>query len=154
MKKRLYRSALTALVVSFLLVGFKAKNAVPGNGNPCDSEAFLNKCAPSLEDFVFITTFKVYSEKQGDKTNYSYVLSRGTNYKIVICDQNEEGNRMIVNFYDRSKKLIASNYLKSSKKFFPSINFPCQVTGVYYVEVYFEGEKKGCGLNILGFKKG
>jgi hypothetical protein len=121
---------------------------------PCNSDALLSKFAPALEDFVFITTFKIHSEKEGDKTNYSYVLSRGTNYKIVICDENVVGNKMIVNFLDRNKKLVATNYLKSSKKFFPSIGFNCQVTGVYYVEAYFEGEKKGCGLNILGFKKG
>ncbi len=135
------------LATFFLLMSFKLSP-------PCDTEKLLTKFAPSLEDFVFITTFKVYSEKEGDKTNYSYVLSRGTNYKIVVCDENEAGNHMIVNFFDRNKKLIASNYLKSSKKFFPSINFACQVTGVYYMEAFFEGEKKGCGINILGFKKG
>lgn len=138
--------AALAVFGSLFLVGFKTPTG-------CDPDALLTKCAPSLEDFVFITTFKINSEKQGDKTNYSYVLSRGTNYKIVVCEQNPDGNRMIVNFYDRSKKLVASNYLKPSKKYFPSISYNCQVTGVYYVEAYFEGESKGCGLNILGFKK-
>lgn len=136
-----------ALLASSLVICFGF------SGPPCDSEAFLNKCAPSLEDFVFITTFKVGIEKAGGKYEYNYVLSRGTNYRIVICDQNEEGNRMIVNFYDRNKKLIATNFLKGSKKFFPSLSYNCQATGVYYVEAFFEGNKKGCGLNILGFKK-
>ena len=137
-------------VLLFLIIpmlGFKTSTK---GGDP---EALLNKCAPSLEEFVFITTFKINSEKEGDKTNYSYVLSRGTNYKIVVCEQGNDGNKMVVNFYDRNKKLVASNYLKSSKKYFPSISYNCQVTGVYYVEAFFEGEKKGFGLNILGFKK-
>jgi hypothetical protein len=135
------------LLLAFPLFGFKGPS---GGGDP---ETLLTKCAPSLEDFVFITTFKINSEKDGEKTNYSYVLSRGTNYKIVVCEQGNGGNKMVVNFYDRNKKLVASNYLKSSKKYFPSISYNCQVTGVYYVEAYFEDDKKGFGLNILGFKK-
>jgi hypothetical protein len=145
MRTALLKISLLTLIIIFF-TGFKSFRGA-------DPDALLTKCAPGLEDFVFITTFKINSEKEGEKTNYSYVLSRGTTYKIVVCEQNESGNRMIVNFYDRSKKLIASNYLKPSKKFFPSISYNCQVTGVYYVEAYFEGEKKGNGLNILGFKK-
>ncbi|MCE3226829.1 MAG: hypothetical protein K0S32_1380 [Bacteroidetes bacterium] len=146
--KRNFKKSLGILVLlAFFLTAFK-------NDPSCNEDALLNKFAPALEDFVFITKFKIHSEKEGDKTNYSYVLSRGTNYKIVICDENTSGNKMIVNFLDRNKKLVATNYLKANKKFFPSISFSCQVTGVYYVEAYFEGDKKGCGLNILGFKKG
>lgn len=145
MKTALLKTGLLTFVI-LLFASFRA-------GPKADPDALLTKCAPSLEEFVFITTFKINSGKEGEKTNYSYVLSRGTNYKIVICEQNENGNRMIVNFYDREKKLVASNYLKATKKFFPSISYNCQVTGVYYVEAYFEGEKKGSGLNILGFKK-
>jgi len=122
-------------------------------GPPCNSEAFMNNCAPSLEDYVFIKSFPIESAKQGAKTEYSYVLSRGSSYRIVICDQNETGGKMVINLLDRDKKLIASNYLKSSKKFFSLLNYTCAATGVYYVEAFFEGEKKGCGLNILGFKK-
>lgn len=120
---------------------------------PCDSDDFLDSCASSLGDFTFIKNFNVTVKKSGDKTEYSYVFSRDSEYKIVICDQNESGKRMIVNFYDRGKKLIASNYLKSSKKFFSTINYKCSATGMYYVEAFFEGEKSGCGLNIIGFKK-
>jgi hypothetical protein len=138
-----------ATLIAFFCVPLMGFKPVP-NGDP---EVLLTKCAPSLEDFVFITTFKINSDKDGDKTNYSYVLSRGTNYKIVVCEEGNGGNKMIVNFYDRNKKLVASNYLKPGRKYFPSISYNCQVTGVYYVEAYFEGEKKGFGLNILGFKK-
>jgi hypothetical protein len=119
----------------------------------CNMDDLTSKFAPKLEEFVYITSFKIQNTKDGDKTSYSYVLSRGTTYKIVVCDENQQGNRMIVNFLDRNKKLIATNYLKTGKKFFPTINYSCQVTGVYYVEAYFENDKKGCGLNLLGFKK-
>ncbi len=124
-------------------------NLKPG----CDPEVLLKNCASDLDDFVFIKSFPIESNKTGDKTEYSYVLSRAINYRIVVCEQNDEGKKMIVNLFDRNKKLIASNYLKSSKKIFSIINYMCSATGVYYVEAYFDGEKKGCGLNILGFKK-
>jgi hypothetical protein len=122
------------------------------SGPDCGSDAFLDKYAPALGDYTFIKAFNVEVNKSGDKNEFSYVFSKGSNYRIVIGDQNGEGNRMVVNFYDRNKKLIASNYLKSSKKFFPTINYTCSATGVYYVESYFENGKNGCGVNILGFK--
>ncbi|PBQ34544.1 hypothetical protein CNR22_23090 [Sphingobacteriaceae bacterium] len=134
------------LASAFILLSFKSPP-------PCDGEALLNKYAVGLDDYVFIKSFSVSAEKIDDKTEYSYVLSRAISYRIVIGDANTESKKMIVNLYDRNKKLIASNYLKSSKKTFPIINYTCAATGVYYVEAFFEGEKKGCGINILGFKK-
>jgi len=119
----------------------------------CDPEALLKNCASDLDDFVFIKSFPVEIKKSAEKTEYSYVLSRAITYRIVVCTQNENDKKMVVNLFDRNKKLIASNYLKSSKKFFTTINYECSATGVYYVEAFFEGDKKGCGLNILGFKK-
>ena len=121
--------------------------------NPCDPEELLRKHAAALDDYVFIKSFPIETTKAGDKAEYSYVLSRGINYRIVVCDQGEEGKKMVVNLLDRNKKLIASNYLKTNKKFYGTLNYVCSATGVYYVEAFFEGEKKGCGLNILGFKK-
>lgn len=122
------------------------------SGPECGSDEFLDKFAPALGDYTFIKAFNVEVDKSGGKTEFSYVFSKGSNYRIVICDQNGEGNRMVVNFYDRNKKLIASNYMKSSRKFYPTLNYTCSATGVYYVESYFENEKTGCGVNILGFK--
>lgn len=122
------------------------------SGPDCGSDAFLDKYAPALGEFTFIKAFNVEINKADEKNEFSYVFSKGSNYRIVICDQNPEGNKMVVNFYDRNKKLIASNYLKSSKKFFPTLNYTCSATGVYYVESYFENGKSGCGVNILGFK--
>ncbi|OFY84214.1 MAG: hypothetical protein A3F72_14395 [Bacteroidetes bacterium RIFCSPLOWO2_12_FULL_35_15] len=122
------------------------------SGPDCGSDAFLDKYAPALGEFTFIKAFNVEINKADEKNEFSYVFSKGSNYRIVICDPNPEGNKMVVNFYDRNKKLIASNYLKSSKKFFPTLNYTCSATGVYYVESYFENGKNGCGVNILGFK--
>lgn len=122
------------------------------SGPECGSDEFLDKFAPALGDYTFIKAFNVEVNKSGEKSEFSYVFSKGSNYRIVICDQNGAGNKMVVNFYDRNKKLIASNYVKSSKKFFSTLNYNCSATGVYYVESFFENENNGCGVNILGFK--
>jgi hypothetical protein len=91
--------------------------------------------------------------KKTDKVEYSYVFSKGSTYMIIACDQQKEGERMIVNLYDRNHKLIVSSYNKKTKTFYPDIIYPCSATGVYYMEVTFEGSKGGCGVTILGFKK-
>lgn len=146
MKKPFYSFQIVLVAISLLLFSF-------ASNPPCESDEFVDSCAPALGEFVFIKTFNVNVDKPGNKTEYSYVLSRDSEYKVVVCDQNDPGKKMIVNFYDRSKKLIATNYLKSNKKFYPTITYKCAATGVYYVEAFFEGDKCGCGINILGFKK-
>ncbi len=119
----------------------------------CDIDALMSKYAPVLDEFVFIKSFNIDVKKDGDKSTYSYVFSRGNEYRIVLSDQNSTGKKMIINLLDRDKKLIASNFLKSGKKFYPTVNYICSATGVYYIEAYFEGDKQGCGINILGVKK-
>lgn len=119
----------------------------------CDLDALFESNAANIQPYTLIKKFDVEVDKDGNKVEYSYVFSRDCEYKILIFDLNEEGKRMVINFYDRNKKLISTNYVKSSKKVFPSITYKCSATGVYYIEAYFEGDEKGCGINILGFKK-
>lgn len=119
----------------------------------CGTDAFLDKCAPSLGDFTFIKTFKVNINKEGEKKEVSYVFSKGSTYRIVICDEEIKGREMKVKLFDRNKKLIASNYLSSSRKYYPVLNYTCTATGVYYVQSSFKPGKKGCGVLILGFTK-
>jgi hypothetical protein len=122
------------------------------SGPECGSDEYLDRFAPALGDYTFIKVFNVQIDKMDAKSEFSYVFSKGSNYRIVIGDLNEQGNKMVVNFYDRNRKLVASNYVKSTRKFYPSINYTCSATGVYYVEASFENGKTGCGINILGFK--
>jgi len=148
---RIFKSSLVVCFLSSIFLGIYSFK--PSAGKSCDLDALFEANAASLQPYTFIKKFDVQADKSGDKVVYSYVLSRDSEYKIMIVDLNESGKKMIVDFYDRNKKLIASNYLKSSKKVFPAITYKCSATGVYYVEAYFEGEKNGCGINILGFKK-
>ena len=120
----------------------------------CESDEFMDHCASSLGSNTFIKAFQVkIKPKKEVKIEYSYVFSKGSSYTIIVCDQNQKGNRMIVNLYDRSHKLIASSYDRRSKKHYPDLVYPCSATGVYYIESTFEGSNPGCGVIILGFEK-
>ena len=122
----------------------------------CESDAFMDKCAGNLAGALFIKSLVI---KSGDATeakpnNFSYVFSKGATYNIVICDQGAGTDKLVVTLLDRNKKEIASNYNKKTKKFYPSLAYPCGATGVYYIESYFPNEKPGtCGVAILGFTK-
>lgn len=131
----------------FFLCSFIAKS------QSCGTDSFLDQCAPSLGDYTFIKTFMVDVKKEGEKKEVSYVFSKGSTYRIVICDEGVKGNEMKVTLSDRNKKTISSNYLSSSRKYFPVINYTCTATGVYYVESSFKPSKTGCGVIILGFSK-
>jgi hypothetical protein len=123
------------------------------SSNPCGSDAFLDNCAPALGEYQYINKFDVNIKEPGGNYEFSYVFSKGTNYRIVICDQNDKSNKMEVKLYDRNKKLIASNYMSSSKEYFPVLNYNCAATGVYHMEAKFKPSKTGCGVVILGFSK-
>jgi hypothetical protein len=118
----------------------------------CDSDAFLDNCASKLDSYTFVKAFNT-TMKKTDVTEYSYVFSKGSTYIIVGCDQEIDGSRMIVNLYDRNHKIIASTYNKQKKTFYPDLVYPCSATGVYYMEVTFQGKDGGCGVCLLGFKK-
>lgn len=120
----------------------------------CDSDDFLDNCAAQLETYTFIKAFNTtLKASAGAKQEMSYVFSKGSEYIIVACDQNAKGGKLIISLYDRMHKLVASTYSPQMKRHFPSLVFPCQATGVYYIEFKFEGDKGGCGVGILGFDK-
>ena len=122
----------------------------------CDEDDFMDECATRIDKFVFAKSFDInndLSKKSDGKVEYSYVFSKGTSYSITVCDLNQNGNRMIVDLYDRNRKFVASSYSKRTKKYYPKITYPCNATGVYYLKYRFEGGKPSCGVSIIGFKK-
>ncbi|MBC7862652.1 MAG: hypothetical protein IAF38_06725 [Bacteroidia bacterium] len=111
-----------------------------------------DNCSHKLGDFTFIKSVSIDPGKvEGKPYQYSYLFSKGSTYMILICDQSIKGSRLIVNLYDASRKLIATNHNK--KKIYESLTFPCNSTGIYYIESFYEGNKDACGVNILGFTK-
>lgn len=115
----------------------------------CNDEDFMDNCAELLDNYTFIKSFEHSDSKGGAKSENSYVFSKDHSYIITICDQGSA--KLIVNLYDRNRKLISSN--KASGKYFNKLVYQCTTTGVYYIESYLDNNSKGCGLSILGFKK-
>lgn len=144
--KKMKKYTLSLSIVAFL-------GSLNHANAQCSSDAFLDNCSSALEEFTFIKSFNYENPKGGKKNEYSYVFSKGSMYRVVVCDENIADNKMIISLYDRNHKLIASSFDKKSKKHYPSLNYPCSATGVYYIEYTFQGDKAKCGINILGFSK-
>ena len=117
-------------------------------------DALLDKCAANLGTYNYIRSFNV-SVTLWKKANpeYSYVFSKGSTYLLIGCEGNTTGGKMIINLFDRNHKLIASTYDGKTKIHYSDLLYPCSATGVYYLEAYFEGMKRGRGICILGFSK-
>lgn len=123
-------------------------------GSSCDSEAFMEDCAGALGEFQYIKMFPIQSDGSGDKSKSKYVLSKGNKYRFVTCDQDIKGNKMKLKLLDRNQKMLMSNYVSSSRKYYKAIDYVCTATGVYYLEAGFKTGKEGCGVIMLGFTVG
>ena len=120
----------------------------------CSSDSFYDSCSTNLGKAIFIKAYNISSTnfKKGESSlEYGYIYSKGTTYIITACDT--ENNKMIVELYDRTKKIIASNYDKTNRTFNPKISYSCSETGVYYSKYKFKNETEGCGISLLGFIK-
>lgn len=142
------------LYIQYCLLGFVFILCTSfSNHQQCDPDKLFKKHSAALGDYSFIKSFPLEIEKGEDKAEYFYIMSRDVNYRIVVCSENSYQNRMIINLYGRDKKPLTSNYDKRTKTYTETLDFICPSTGVYRVEAFFEHHQKGCGLNILGFKK-
>lgn len=116
------------------------------------AQCVSDNCNSKLGTYTYLKTIYVDNTKLQDKPNMvTYLFSKGSTYMVLCCDQAIKGSRLIVNVYDKDKNLIATN--KQKKKVYPSIQYPCSATGIYYIESFYEDSKDPCGVNILGFTK-
>ena len=118
---------------------------------PCGSDAFLEECAPSLGQCLYLQSFDIKDAKEGQKTEFRYLMSKGSKYRVVICDGTNADNEMKVRLLDRDKKLLVSNQVNG--KYYGLFEFECSATGVYYLQSSFKPSKQGCGSIILGLGK-
>lgn len=128
----------------FILSGFDSSAQ-------CNAETLSTQCIPKLASgFNFLKSYKV--EKGGKEyVEYSYVFTKGTQYMINICapDQNSDG--IVVTLYDSKRNKVASN--KIEDQYVAAIAYPCNATGIYYIQYTFDDESSACGGSALGFKR-
>ena len=117
----------------------------------CNPETCSNQCIPKLATgFNFLKSYKV--EKGGkDYVEYSYVLTKGTQYMINICAAKEPTDGIVVSLFDSNRNKVASS--KVNGQFISAIAYPCNTTGIYYIQYSFDGSTGYCGGSALGFKR-
>lgn len=117
----------------------------------CNADALSSECIPKLAaGFNFLKSYKI--EKGGkDYVEYSYVFTKGTQYMINICAPGQDTDGIVVSLYDSNRNKVATS--KVSGQFISAIAYPCNTTGIYYIQYTFDGSSNYCGGSALGFKR-
>ena len=119
----------------------------------CNSEQYTNNCIPKLATgFNFLKSYKIDGQG-GSKTKveYSYVFTKGTQYMINICATGDATDGIIVSLFDSSRNQVATS--KINNQFISAIAYPCNTTGIYYIQYTFDSSTEFCGGSALGFKR-
>ena len=138
------------LSLSFLLsVGIGSSELI----GQCNSDNFSNACIPKLAGgFNFLKSYKIDGEGGSKaKVEYSYVFTKGTQYMINICANGQSTDGIIVTLFDSGRNKVASS--KINGQFISAIAYPCNATGIYYIQYTFDGSSSHCGGSALGFKR-
>ena len=138
------------LSLSFLLsVGIGSSELI----DQCNSDNFSNACIPKLAGgFNFLKSYKIDGEGGSkDKVEYSYVFTKGTQYMINICANGQATDGIVVTLFDSGRNKVASS--KINGQFIAAIAYPCNATGIYYIQYTFDGSASHCGGSALGFKR-
>jgi hypothetical protein len=119
----------------------------------CDSETFSNACIPKLAaGFNFLKSYKIDGESGGkDKIEYSYVFTKGTQYMINLCAAGTATDGLVVSLFDSNRNKVATS--KVNGEFITAIAYPCNATGIYYIQYTFDSGSTKCGGSALGFKR-
>jgi hypothetical protein len=119
----------------------------------CNAEDLSNQCIPKLTSgFNFLKSYKIDGAGGSkDKVEYSYVFTKGTQYMINICAPSQPTDGIIVSLYDSNRNKVASS--KFNGQYLGAIAYPCNATGIYYIQYTFDGSSTYCGGSALGFKR-
>lgn len=131
--------------ISTLLIGLIIVHTVAQG--QCKPDECISKMGAG---YTFLKTYQM--EKIGDEMEHSYVLSKETNYMLVLCNKDGGAKNVEVTLYDSSHKTIASNYDKKNDKYFAAIAYNCKSTGMYYLKFHFN-DKSECCISVLAFKR-
>jgi len=139
---------VSAIVFLVLISGFTSFKLI----GQCNADTFSNACIPKLgEGFNFLKSYKIDGESGAkDKVEYSYVFTKGTQYMINLCASGNSPDGIVVSLFDSNRNKVASS--KINGQLVSAIAYPCNATGIYYIQYTFDGGSK-CGGSALGFKR-
>ena len=132
-----------------ILVGISSTNLI----GQCNSDNFSNACIPKLAGgFNFLKSYKIDGEGGAkEKVEYSYVFTKGTQYMINICAAGTSTDGIVVTLFDSGRQKVATS--KIGNQYIAAIAYPCNATGIYYIQYTFDGDGGHCGGSALGFKR-
>lgn len=117
----------------------------------CDADRYANDCVSGLaEGFNFLKSYHINGEPDLEKVEYSYVFTKGTQYALKVCDSNSKVG-LVATIFDGKRNKIASNKIKD--QVVGAIAFPCNATGIYYIQFTFDTLAARCGGSALSFKR-
>ncbi|MCE2996383.1 MAG: hypothetical protein LW863_12350 [Flammeovirgaceae bacterium] len=140
-------------VLSILtIISLISVSTIDLNGQ-CNPDNFANACIPKLASgFNFLKSYKVDGEGGAkDKVEYSYVFTKGTRYMINLCANGAATDGIVVTLFDSGRNKVATS--KINGQFISAIAYPCNATGIYYIQYTFDGSAGKCGGSALGFKR-
>jgi hypothetical protein len=118
----------------------------------CNPDSYTAACVPKLTGFNFLKSYKIDGEAGAKaKVEYSYVFTKGTQYMIQVCAEGTATDGIVVSLFDASRNQVASS--KIDNQFLSGIAYPCNATGIYYIQYTFDKSAKYCGGSALGFKR-
>ena len=138
------------VLAAFVLVAAFISSDVVGQ---CDSEGYSNACIPKLATgFNFLKSYRIDAEGGAkDKVEFSYVFTKGTQYMINLCANGTATDGLVVSLFDAKRNKLATS--KVNGEFVTAIAYPCNATGIYYIQYTFDGSTAKCGGSALGFKR-
>jgi hypothetical protein len=119
----------------------------------CNTDKLSSACIPKLGDgFNFLKSYSLDSHSgTKQKVEYSYVLTKGTQYMIALCTDENTSEGILVNLFDGARNRIASANIGG--KAVSAIRYTCSVTGIYYMHYTFPAQENTCAGSALGFKR-
>ena len=138
---------------TMLLFGAFALLANPVLGQ-CNEGDFVDACAVNLgDDYSYLRTFD--AEEIESSTDYPYtgafLFRKGINYVFTSCGVGENNAQIVVNLYNRTRKLVASTYNSETDKHYEKMLFKCNATAIFFVQTLTALDDNSCGITMLGF---
>jgi len=117
----------------------------------CNTDAFVSASVSGMTPgYSLLKSYKIAGERDLEKMEFSYVLTKGTQYMLNVKDA-ATAPATIVTLYDGKRNKIATN--KISGNTVPIIAFSCGATGIYYLQYTFEPTAERCAGSTLAFKR-
>ncbi|MCB0489007.1 MAG: hypothetical protein R2820_15760 [Cyclobacteriaceae bacterium] len=133
------------LSIAILTISVQVANA------QCNPDELVNSSVTGLPGgYNFLKSYKIDGEPDLEKIEFSYVLTRGTSYILTLRDRNKDLGT-VVTLFDSQRNKVATN--KIGSQLASALSFPCNATGIYYIQYTFDPGYMRCGGAALGFKR-